>query len=152
MPTNRRYVCLAVASLALAVTQPLQAQSRDSAAVAAAVTSFHAALAAGDSSAALALLSPDVRVLEAGGVETLEHYRADHLQADIAYARAVPSRRGAIEVRIVGDVAWSVSTSESQGTYRDRAINSAGAELMVLTRTAAGWRISAIHWSSRTRR
>jgi hypothetical protein len=29
-------------------------------------------------------------------------------------------------------------------------VNSAGAELMVLTRMPDGWRISAVHWSSRT--
>jgi hypothetical protein len=33
-----------------------------------------------------------------------------------------------------------------------RAINSSGAELMVLVRTSSGWKISAIHWSSRARR
>jgi hypothetical protein len=30
-------------------------------------------------------------------------------------------------------------------------VNSIGAELMVLTRMMDGWKISAIHWSSRTR-
>ena len=35
------------------------------------------------------------------------------------------------------------------GSYRDRPINAAGAELMVLVRTPVGWRITAIHWSSR---
>ena len=69
-----------------------QPTPRDSAAVAAVVGGFHDALARGDSAAALALLAPDVRILESGGVE-----------------------------------------------------------LMVLTRTAGGWRISAIHWSSRRR-
>ena len=41
-------------------------------------------------------------------------------------------------------------TSRTTGTYRERAINSAGAELMVLSRTADGWNIRAIHWSSRS--
>ena len=124
----------------------------DSAAVVAAVHAFHAALARGDSAAAIALLAPDVRILESGGIETLADYRAHHLGADIAFARAVPATRGPVGVTVRGDVAWAVSTSETKGEFRGRAVNSAGAELMVLTRAAGGWRISAIHWSSRARR
>jgi hypothetical protein len=33
-----------------------------------------------------------------------------------------------------------------------RAINSVGAELMVLVRSGSTWKIAAIHWSSRQRR
>lgn len=124
----------------------------DSAAVAAAVSQFHAALAAGDSVAALAQLDEDLVVLESGGVETREQYRSHHLSSDIAFARAVPSTRAPARVRIEGDVAWVSSTSVTQGEFNGRAINSAGAELMVLRRTPAGWKISAIHWSLRTRR
>jgi ketosteroid isomerase-like protein len=61
----------------------------------------------------------------------------------------VPSTRGEPTVTVSGDVAWVVSTSRTTGTYRERQINSAGAELMVLSRTPEGWRIRAIHWSSR---
>ena len=124
----------------------------DSAEVAGAVARFHQALSAGDSAGALALLADDVTILEAGGVETRAEYRAHHLGGDIAFARAVRSERGPVRVRVRGDVAWATSTSVTQGTFNGRAINSAGAELMVLTRTPGGWRISAIHWSSRARR
>jgi ketosteroid isomerase-like protein len=47
-------------------------------------------------------------------------------------------------------VAWATSTSTARGEFRGRPVNSEGAELMVLTRTPEGWKISAIHWSSRT--
>jgi hypothetical protein len=40
----------------------------------------------------------------------------------------------------------------AQGEFRARAVNSVGAELAVLTRAGDGWRIRAIHWSSRARR
>ncbi|MEJ7810241.1 MAG: DUF4198 domain-containing protein [Gemmatimonadaceae bacterium] len=129
-----------------------RAAPSDSADVTAVVARYHAALAAGDSAAALALLAPDAVVLESGGVETRDEYRSHHLPADIGFARAVPSTRGALRVVVRGDVAWATSTSTTQGQYQGRAINSAGAELMVLAREAAGWRIRAIHWSSRTRR
>lgn len=123
----------------------------DSAQVVAAVERYHDALARGDSVAALALLAPDATILESGGVETVEQYRSHHLPGDIAFARAVPRTRGPMRVVVNGDVAWASSTSVTEGTFRDRPINSAGAELMVLERAASGWRIVAIHWSSRRR-
>lgn len=128
-----------------------QAQESDSAAVAAVIERYHDALATGDSSLALALLADDVVVLESGGVETREEYRSHHLPADIQFARAVPSTREAPRVVTRGDVAWASSTSRTRGEFRGRAIDSAGAELMVLVRAADGWRITAIHWSSRSR-
>lgn len=124
----------------------------DSAEVAATVDRFHRALAAADSAGALALLTDDVQILESGGTEDRAEYRSHHLGSDIEFARTVPSRRGATAVRVHGDVAWATSTSTTEGTFRGRAINSAGAELMVLVRTPEGWRIAAIHWSSRNRR
>lgn len=124
----------------------------DSSDVVAIVMKYHAALVSGDSAAALALLAPDAVILESGSVETRDEYRSHHLPADIAFARAVPSQRGAITVRVRGDIAWASSTSTTQGEFRGRAVNSSGAELMVLSREADGWKIRAIHWSSRTRR
>ena len=128
----------------------------DSSDVTATVQRFHAALAAGDSAGALALLAPDVVILESGGTETLEEYRAHHLPGDIAFARAVTSQRGPVRVLVRGDVAWANATSTTTGEFRGRQINSQGVELMVLRRAPAGagggWRIVAIHWSSRARR
>ena len=135
--------------------RPLAAQGSaggDSSEVARTVSKFHEALARGDSARALALLDPDATILESGGVETRDEYRGHHLPGDIGFARAVKSERGPVRVTMRGDVAWATSTSTTQGEYRGRAVNSTGAELMVLTRDAAGWRISAIHWSSRARR
>lgn len=134
--------------LALVTSAPAPSDSAD---VAAAVTRFHAALASGDSTGVLALLTEDVVVLEAGGIESRADYRAHHLPADIEFARAIKSERGAVQVKVKGDVAWAVTATTTVGTFHERAVNSAGAELMVLVRTAAGWRIAAIHWSSRRR-
>ena len=124
----------------------------DSLAAARVLDRFHAALAAGDSVAALALLAPDVVILESGGSENLAEFRSHHLAADIEFARAVKSDRGPRRVTIRGDVAWVTSTSTAVGEFRGRQINSSGAELAVLVRMDAGWRIAAFHWSSRTRR
>ena len=54
-------------------------------------------------------------------------------------------------VRVLGDVAWATSVSRVHGQFRGRVIDSDSAELMVLVRHGAGWRITAIHWSSRRR-
>lgn len=121
----------------------------DTAAVVQAVSDFHMALASADSTRVLGLLAPGARILEGAGVETVDEYRAHHLPADMAFASAVTRQRGPVTVRFHGDVAWAISTSRATGTYRDREIDSRGAELMVLTRHDGGWRIEAIHWSSR---
>jgi ketosteroid isomerase-like protein len=128
-----------------------QATATDSIAVADAVRQFHEALTRGDSAAALALLADDAVVLEAGGIESRAEYRAHHLPADIQFATAVPAKAGPLHVVLAGDVAWVTSTSDVAGTFEGRAISSVGAELAVLTRTAEGWQIRAVHWSSRRR-
>ncbi|HUQ46802.1 MAG TPA: nuclear transport factor 2 family protein [Gemmatimonadaceae bacterium] len=124
----------------------------DSAAVASVVNEFHEALGKGDSTAALSLLASDAVILESGGIETRSEYRSHHLSGDIQFARAVKSVRNPIKVVVAGQTAWTVSTSTTQGDFNGRAINSTGAESMVLSRGATGWKIRSIHWSSRNRR
>lgn len=143
-----------VALLLAAQNFSVQAQSSpaDTAAVASAVNGYHAALERGDAAGALRLLAADAVILENGSVETREDYRSHHLPADMEFARAVPTRRSEVRITTSGDVAWASSTSVTQGIFRERPINSAGAELMVLARTKSGWLIRAIHWSSRTLR
>jgi ketosteroid isomerase-like protein len=123
----------------------------DSTAVVRVLERFRDAMAAGDSAGVLALLSPDVVVLESGGAENFGEFQAHHLAADIEFARAVQETRTPLRVTVRGDVAWAAGTSTARGQFRGRAVDSSGAELMVLVRTADGWRISAIHWSSRRR-
>lgn len=124
----------------------------DSSSVAATIRAYHEALTAGDSLAALKLLTREAVIVEAGGIETLADYRSHHLASDIGFAKAVKQTRGAIHVRVRGDMAWATSTSEAAGESRGRPVNSVGAELAILTRTPQEWRISAFHWSSRSRR
>ncbi len=133
-------------------SEPQSGPQGDGAEVAATVARFHAALAAGDSASALGLLADDLVILESGGAETRDEFRSGHLAADIAYARAVTTQRDPPRVRVRGDVAWASTASTSQGEYRGRPIDSRGVELMVLSREPEGWKIRAIHWSSRTRR
>ncbi|HVF40072.1 MAG TPA: nuclear transport factor 2 family protein [Gemmatimonadaceae bacterium] len=131
---------------------PMQASRADSIAVADVVNRFHRALSAGDSSAALSLLAVDAVVLESGGMESRSEYRSHHLPSDMKFAQAVKSVRAPLKVVVEGGTAWTVSTSTTQGQFNTRAINSVGAESMVLSKTSTGWKIRSIHWSSRNRR
>jgi ketosteroid isomerase-like protein len=150
MPLTRIAVGLVAAVFVATTMRPASAQSSgaEAAKVATAVRSFHAALEAGDAQAASRLLAPDAVILENGDRETRKEYLDHHLQADIKFAQAVPARRGKADVTISGDTAWSISTSVTQGTYQSRPIDLVGAELMVLSKTPAGWVIRSIHWSS----
>jgi ketosteroid isomerase-like protein len=130
-----------------AVAQP----AGDEVGVLATVTGFHGAISTGDADKAMSLVANDVVFLEAGSVETFAQYQKDHLPADIAFEKGVSIKRSPIRVTVVGDAAWASSTSEMTGTFQGRAIDSLAAELMVLSRTPAGWRIRAVHWSGRAR-
>ena len=104
---------------------PVEAQE---AAVIEVIEAFHAALAAGDSTKALSLLADDVVILESGGTEDKSHYRSGHLSGDMRFAQAVPRERSEVDVSILGDVAWAISTSVTQGRMGEREINSQGEE------------------------
>jgi ketosteroid isomerase-like protein len=125
------------------------ATQADSSAVAKVVEDFHNALSQGDSAKVLAILSDDAVILESGGVEGRAEYRSHHLREDIKFAKAVASKRGPLQIGIEGSSAWTVGTSTTKGTFNGKAIDSKGAESMVLTKQSDGWRIRSIHWSSR---
>lgn len=150
---NRLAVMAAIAiSAGASSVGAQQTDAVDSAAAIAAVESFHRAIVKGDSAAAVALLHPDVVVLESGDLETRKEYLGHHLGADMAFAKAVPEQRTLRSVTVAGDAAWVVSTNRTVGTFQGRAIDSEGAELIVLRKTNGKWTIAAIHWSSHRKR
>jgi ketosteroid isomerase-like protein len=116
------------------------------------VDAFHAGLKKGDAAAVMQLFAPDVLLLEAGGIETRAQYEKDHLPADIEFEKVVSTSFKPYRVVVIGDAAWTINSSEYKGTFRDRPVDSLGVELMILSRDASGWRIRAVHWSSRPRR
>ena len=144
---------VAVTAVLLAGGAPLQAQEATvdaaQAEVRSVVESYGRALASGDSLAALALLHEDVAIYEGGHAETREQYRSGHLRSDIAFASAVKRTVVRDDVLITGDAALYTSEYSAAGRFRNRDIDSHGTETMVLLRTADGWKIRHIHWSSR---
>ena len=125
-----------------------ESPSREAALVAAVLEAFHSALSRGDGKAAMNLLTADAIVLEAGFEETRADYEAHHLQEDIRFAKTVRNTRSDIRVQVDGNTAWVISRSRAEGSFEGKPVNSSGVELAVLTKTADGWHIGAIHWSS----
>lgn len=139
-------VALIAAAAAVLAARPASAQNPE-----AVVAAFHDALASGDSSQALALLAPDVLIYENGSVETSrDEYRSHHLPADIAFASSTTREVIAQSVGQSADIAWLTTTTATTGTFRGREINARGTETMLLRQTPEGWRITHIHWSSRS--
>ncbi len=123
----------------------------DSLSIAGVVEQFHAAVAADDSTVAAGLLAAEALIIESGGQETKDQYLSHHFHGDAAFLAATTREPATSQFHLVGDAAWVASISHVQGTFRDHDIDSNSAELMVLHRTPEGWRIAAIHWSSRSR-
>ena len=99
---------------------------------------------------AAVLLDPGVPVLESGGSERdRAHYLAEHAQADANYMKDARQQLRYRQARIVGDMAWvgteSITTHDKDG----KPSSSLSTETMLLKKTAQGWKIVHIHWSSR---
>lgn len=113
------------------------------------VDGFHAALARGDTNAAVALLTADALIFESGGAERSKaEYASHHLGADAKFAQAVPRRVTSRTGAAIGDVAWIATEARTTGVYGERPIDSLSTETMVLRNGADGWKIVHIHWSS----
>lgn len=120
---------------------------------AAAVESFHAALAAGDRDRALSWLDTQVVIFESGGAEmSRDEYASHHLESDMAFVGATKTEVIDRQAQAAGDAAWVLSRTHTTGQFRDRAVDVDGVETMVLRRVSGEWRIVHIHWSSNARK
>jgi len=132
-----------------AAIQSLPADVKDAAAV---VDQFQKLLAQGKTREAAALLDPNVLIFEGGGAErSREEYASHHLKSDAEFLKtanvAVRNRSGAV----VGDLAWIATESELK-TQGAKPLNLLSTETMVLKSTGQGWRITHIHWSSKSKK
>ena len=101
---------------------------------------FHAALAAGDRALMEALLAPDAAVLQGGAHESRAEYLSRHFARDAASLAGTTPEPLYRRTGVAGDAAWVASTQ--------RVGDATMAELLVMKRTADGWRVAAVHWSS----
>ena len=128
---------------AVAAVEPA---AREAAAV---VEAFHAALKDGKIPAALAHLTADAVVFEAGGVERgRAEYASHHAATDAAFAQAVPSRIVRRTGKASGDTAWILTEGRTTGRYKDKPVDRVTTETMLLRRVGGVWRIVHVHWSS----
>ena len=110
---------------------------------------FHDALARGDRAGVAGLLASDVVIFESGGAElSREEYASHHLGDDMEFAQATKEEVVAREAGESGDVAWVLTRSRTTGTFREKKVDLRGTETMLLRKSADGWRIVHIHWSS----
>lgn len=152
MKINRGSLTLTVISVAFLATAIARGQKEsaapESAAITAAVEGFAHALQKGDAAAAMEWLASDALIIESGSQQTLAEYEQKHLHEDMAMLKVVPMTRSDLVVKQEGSAAWATSLYRINGAFEGKEINSQGAELMVLTKTMAGWKIRAIHWSN----
>jgi len=114
------------------------------------VEAFSAAIKAGRIDEASALLDPNVLVLESGGSErNRDHYLAEHAQADADYMKDARQSLRYRQARSVGEIAWVGSESVVSRDEAGKPASSLSTETMLLRKSAQGWKIVHIHWSSR---
>ena len=143
---------VAVTLLVSAHSAAAQNPRSDSTSAVALVQQYEAALASGDSARAVSLLADDVIILESGSIESRAEDLAHHLGADMKAAQGSRGVRTVVRVSVAGDFAYVASKTVNPPSGAPGTTGSEMAELMVLSRSAGAWKISAIHWSSRRRR
>lgn len=114
------------------------------------VDRFSAALGAGDVDKAAAELDPAVLILESGGVErSRDEYLAEHAKADAAFLKEAQVSLKRRTAQASGELAWVGSESAIHAKKGETVLAIDSTETMVLRKTAQGWKIVHIHWSSR---
>jgi ketosteroid isomerase-like protein len=113
------------------------------------VDRFHDALRRADTETAQSLLAEDALIFEAGGAERGKaEYAAEHLAADAAFSKAVPTVITRRAGRVNGKLAWIATEGRMTGTFNGKPVDQVTTETMVVQQGSDGWRIVHIHWSS----
>jgi ketosteroid isomerase-like protein len=88
-------------------------------------------------------------IFEAGEAEmSRDEYAKDHLGADMEFSKATARKVVDRRSGVAGEAAWVLTRTTTTGTFRGKEIKSRGNETIVLKKTASGWLIVHIHWSS----
>ena len=134
-----------LAAMLVAFALPAAAQSQVPSEV---VDAFHYALKAGDRRKALGQLTADVLIFEQGRLErSRTEYARKHLAEDIGFASVTQRTVARRSVKIQANVAWVTSVNRTRGRFKNRNVDFASNETMILTRVGGKWRITHIHWS-----
>lgn len=110
---------------------------------------FLIALAQGNREVALEVLDERVTIFENGRAElSREEYAREHLAKDSEFLQSTKHSHLGHEVMDFGDHGVFLTRYRQTGERDGKAFAVLGATTMVLERTADGWRIVHIHWSS----
>ena len=111
---------------------------------------FSTALSAGNLDLAGAELDPNVLILESGGAErSRDEYLGGHAKHDAEFLQTAHITLKRRSATAVGELAWVGSESEIHTTKDGKPLGITSTETAVLKKTAAGWKILHLHWSSR---
>jgi ketosteroid isomerase-like protein/mono/diheme cytochrome c family protein len=115
-----------------------------------AVQSLHEAMSAGDARRVESLLDAQVLIMEGGNVErSRSEYASHHLAADLKFMKGLTYRLERQTGDTVGDLAWVASEARINGTREGKPTDVSSTETLVLKKSAAGWKVVHVHWSSR---
>lgn len=140
-------VCLFIIGTSIAIGQDSPTEKN----VIKTLDAFHQAIIDNDSQAAQNLLSESVRILEGGNIETKDEYLSHHFHSDGKYLSAMKREVESRNVTIEGNTAWVSTQTHTWGTYNDRKLDLNSLELAVLKKEGKNWKITALHWSSRSK-
>ncbi|MDX1586350.1 MAG: nuclear transport factor 2 family protein [Balneolaceae bacterium] len=115
------------------------------------LNAFHEAIIDNNKQAAKDLLSESVRILEGGNIETKDEYLSHHFHSDGKFLSAMKRKVESRNVSIDGNTAWVSTQTHTWGTYSDRELDLNSLELAVLKKEEGTWKITALHWSSRSK-
>src|SRR5688572_26570743 len=144
-----RFAIVALAVLSLSACG--RDTATDEADVRTTLESFYGAMKTADTAKAMALIADEAMFVEGGRLETRDEYEKNHLPADISFEKQVTGKRGPWRITFKDDTAWAIATTDYDGIFDGAPVSFTSAQLAVLTREDAGWRIRSIHWSSRRR-
>lgn len=114
---------------------------------------FSNALGKGELDTVAAELDPAVLILESGGAErSREDYLGGHAKHDAEFLKTAHVALKQRVAQVSGDLAWIGSESEIHASKDGKALAISSSETAVLRKTAQGWKIVHIHWSSRAQR
>lgn len=111
---------------------------------------LHDALSSGNARRVQDLLDPKVLILESGNAErSRDEYAAHHLSSDLEFSKATTYELQRQTGDTLGDLAWVASEARSTGSRGGKPVDVMSVETLVLRKSAAGWKVVHIHWSSR---
>ncbi|WP_262696077.1 DUF4440 domain-containing protein [Kordiimonas aquimaris] len=111
---------------------------------------LYTALREGDEAAVEKILAEDVLILEGGHAQTSRaDYMGGHMKSDMAFLPNVNSATLDRKVAQAGDLAWVITHSRTQGSYRDKEIDELSREMLVMKHDGHNWRVTLIHWGEK---